>query len=272
MAHGGRRGFTLIELLLVMLIIAILLAFLMPAVGTVRRAMKVRETERRVEQLNTYVELYKTVYGDYPPSAAPKIGAAGYPWKYPVFYKGGDINNQGQYSLDCLSGGIYLTYFLLGPEGGGWSRSVYANISAEWKAPDALAGMLCDRLITVKEADNRRGIFFQDAFGYDGIWFNGLIEYSRADPREKDPSKRFARSDLYASFYWSSTRGFCGGDDPPGHIARLTGQTSMPFVIVAPGPDHLFGYYVWDPSIDGGIWKADATRGMTDDICNFQHD
>ena len=266
----GSRGFTLIELLLVMLIIAILLAFLMPAVGTVRRAMKIRETERRVNQLNTYVELYKTVFNDYPLSMMP----SGSNYNYPPFYRGNKgygVTDQAQWGLGGYPGGLYLVYFLLGPEGGGWRKSTYPTISAEWKAPDGLAGMVCDRLIGLNsENPYRAGYFFEDAFGYDGIWYNGLIQYARADTRQKNPAKRFGRYDMYSPYYWSSTRGYCHGDGPDANIQRLTAQTTMPFVIVAPGPDHLLGYYVWDDSLQA--WRADASKGMTDDICNFQHD
>ncbi len=61
------RAFTLVELLTVIVIIGMLVALLIPAIGAVMRRTKDFRTATDIAKLEQAVELYKDKYGDYPP-------------------------------------------------------------------------------------------------------------------------------------------------------------------------------------------------------------
>lgn len=65
--HGRRRrGFTLIELLVVIAIIAILVAILMPVIGSVQEKARQARCSANIMQIATALKAYKTDYGRYP--------------------------------------------------------------------------------------------------------------------------------------------------------------------------------------------------------------
>ena len=64
----NRTGFTLIELLMVILIIAGLIAILVPTVFAAFRKAKEAQVASEMNNLATALASFKNIYGDYPPS------------------------------------------------------------------------------------------------------------------------------------------------------------------------------------------------------------
>lgn len=63
---GRSRGFTLIELLVVILIIAIMLAMIFPAITAIRRAASVRKATGEAQQLANAIKQYYASYSVWP--------------------------------------------------------------------------------------------------------------------------------------------------------------------------------------------------------------
>jgi prepilin-type N-terminal cleavage/methylation domain-containing protein len=62
------EAFTLIELLIVIAVIAILAAFTVPIVSSLKRKAYISKTQAEMAQIETAIERYKAAYGIYPPS------------------------------------------------------------------------------------------------------------------------------------------------------------------------------------------------------------
>jgi len=67
--HTARGGFTLIEILAVILIISILMAFLLPAINSVRTKARVSQVRNEIAALESAIAAFKTQYGTEPPSS-----------------------------------------------------------------------------------------------------------------------------------------------------------------------------------------------------------
>jgi prepilin-type N-terminal cleavage/methylation domain-containing protein len=73
MSACNRRGFTMLELIMVVAIIAILVALLMPVLGSVQRRAKETATRTFIKSIETAIAAYEFDWGLYPPDglAAP---------------------------------------------------------------------------------------------------------------------------------------------------------------------------------------------------------
>lgn len=68
MRQTGRSGFSLVELLMVILIIAVLMALILPAIGSVRRAARNTAVKVEIDQLSTAMSQFERRFGKLPPS------------------------------------------------------------------------------------------------------------------------------------------------------------------------------------------------------------
>lgn len=133
---GHRTGFTLIELLMVVTIIAILLAMLIPAVGSVISTARIAEVRTDIGSLEGALTQFKTKYGRFPPSSII-LEESGAGWTaesisdiramFGVTFSFGiarDINGDGDMtdSLE-LTGAECLVFFLGGVQNTGFSNT-----------------------------------------------------------------------------------------------------------------------------------------------------
>jgi prepilin-type N-terminal cleavage/methylation domain-containing protein len=71
------NGFTLVELLVVISIIAVLAAFTVPVLSSVKRRQYISHTQAEMAQLATAIDNYKAAYGFYPPGNPNGVTDAG---------------------------------------------------------------------------------------------------------------------------------------------------------------------------------------------------
>ena len=91
------RAFTLIELLVVISIIAILAAFTLPIMKSLKRKEYINKTQAEMAQLETAIDSYKAAYGFYPPSNPNYPAYPGQAMFSPVSYTHLDVYKR-QYS------------------------------------------------------------------------------------------------------------------------------------------------------------------------------
>ena len=287
-------GFTLIEMLLVISIIALLMAVLVPQIGAVVQAVKVKDTEHRIGVIHAVVEDYGRVYGAYPLSTSPNpnmkaTDSDAYPfYTYPSGEKASYIFHHGTNLLHPF-GGKFLVYFLMGPNGMGWHRPknpsnasdpAYCNrfLSAEWDAPDGLSPYLRNSGCGGDSGDYPAPCFV-DAFGIEGRG-GGLIGYAAGNPRASGITKwrkdylGHTNDAFTAIYYWNCRKysGSWGDGRGTEHRDRMFGQCPYDFVLLSAGPDHLLGWRVYGMEYGGEFRKgsyADFDHGITNDIANF---
>src|SRR3989442_1061896 len=63
-------AFTLVELLVVISIIAVLAAFTIPVLNSLKRTQNLKQTQAEMANLETAIDSFKAAYGFYPPSNA----------------------------------------------------------------------------------------------------------------------------------------------------------------------------------------------------------
>jgi prepilin-type N-terminal cleavage/methylation domain-containing protein len=128
---GAPRAFTLIELLVVISIIAVLAAFAIPVMSSVKRQQYLKTARGELDQISTALENYKATYGVYPPA---------YPdGKFPdsgltnqLYYElSGTTNNTSEYVTLDNAKKIKVTDVKNAFDVGGFINCDTANKSAE---------------------------------------------------------------------------------------------------------------------------------------------
>ena len=297
-----KSGFTLIELLMVVLVIGLLVVMLVPAIGAVKRAVRISMTETRIWEIDSAIDLYKDIFGDYPPSGKP----AGVTWNYPKGwvpddpsasaeghnpgYGPFDVNNSyDQAHVATPPGGQYLTYFLFGPTRFGWTTDKH-GVSANWTPPAGLERYLTERpLRNIGHSDHYYYVtpaywFFEDAFGLTGNRFCGAILYLRANIQNRSPMvggeheyPRFIYRHIQSEWTTSCRGGgydyYTGDNEPQKNLARLLEQCPKGFALISAGANHQFGYRTKNSHANNQDREgADWDDGASDDITNFVHD
>jgi len=291
MKNRPLAGFTLIEMLLVISIIILLMAVLVPQIGAVKQAIKIKDTQRRIAMIHQVVEDYKRIYYACPPSHSPNRNMkATDTTSYPRYsYPSGDYADYLFHYPQGTSqpfGGKLLAYFLMGPTGTGWHRPKnprntadpdYRNrgITAEWEVPDGLSACLKNGPVDAGDHGAYLAPCFIDGFGLrEGR--GGIIGYAAASPQASG-LKRWSAGGNYpfrTAYYWdcrkvSGSWGDGRGDD---HMNRMFEQCPHDFVLLSPGPDCHYGWRVYGMRYGGQTrksWYADFKNGVTDDIANF---
>lgn len=198
-----RPAFSLVELLVVVVIIAILMAFLLPAIGNVRITTRLTQVKTEMKQLDAGIAGFKGRFGVEPPSLVviPNPSSSGVAWDaiskrrirqiWPRF----DFNNSGGLDVGyfggrdyiVLSGAECLVFFLGGIRD---SNGVLTGFSKNPRTPFALPGgtVTATNRDTFFEFDNSRLV------DVDG---DGFVEYLDTLPGQTTPY-------LYVSSYGGS--------------------------------------------------------------------
>lgn len=198
-----RFGFSLIELMIVLVIIGILAALILPALGSARRTAQIARVQSDMESLKASITQFKVRYGVDPPSSVT-LYPPGTAWSnaqsralikriWPQF----DFDNSGGLNVAAFSGATSmtltgaecLTFFLGGIRG----------------ASGALIGFSKNPRLPFTEGGSRDGPFFEFDGGYDtssSKWTGRLVDLNGNDvPEYLDPLTSQTKPYLYFSSY-----------------------------------------------------------------------
>lgn len=280
-----RRGFTLIELMIVIVVIATLLALLLPAVSSVFRTARDSQVQMEIRSLEQAIASFKTQFGIDPPSQIKLFEArSGWVtdpvsvanirsmWPRFDFDKDRDINlDTDMTDVITLRGAECLVFFLGG-----------------MRAKDTSSGNLLNAVTGFSR--NPGNPFSVQALGEvrDGPFFE--FKTNRLVPSNNDNSFLVYIDSLnghaapYAPYFYASSyegRGYSSSDLVNGttgstlsDVYRLSSTNYInpkTFQIISPGVDHMFG--------SGGIYteaSASNTRGLAskadyDNLTNFHN-
>ncbi len=282
----SRSAFSLIELLVVMVIIAILIGLLLPAINNVRRTARLTQVKAEMTQLDGGIAAFKSRYGIEPPSF---VIIAEDPsdwdpasrrtlrqiWPQFDFNLARDLNNDGDGDdVYFLSGAECLVFFL-----GGVAQAGGGTLSGFSKNPSNPFDSV---------SSNRDGPFFDgfDASRLSDVDGDGVNEFLDPLPGQATPylylSARDGRGfqpqvpgepDGFDVFNQLSGSTWADAD-----MGNLSGPYATPagaairkgsYQIISPGEDQIYGNgspFVAPTPYEPGV---QLELGQSDNISNF---
>jgi prepilin-type N-terminal cleavage/methylation domain-containing protein len=134
------RAFTLIELLVVITIIAILAAFTVPVLSSVKRRQYISHTQAELGQLTAAIDSYKAAYGFYPPGNPNYPAVRNDAMFSPLFFELlGTTNNNGTYQTLDGSASILASALTVPPANSPLGVGGFVNCSKLGAGEDAAA-------------------------------------------------------------------------------------------------------------------------------------
>lgn len=276
-----RAGFTLVELLVVIVIMAILMALILPAIGRVRTSVQVAQVSAEITQIDQAIASFKAQFGVEPPSSL-HIPAVGGTWDaksrsivrsiWPQF----DFATNGGLGNGTtpahLNGAECLVFFLGGVTAAPGSKAL-VGFSKNPRTPWTNAG------------DNKDGPFFKDfdAGRMVDIDGDGALEYLDPLPDQTTPylylssqGKLYNKTNGPATMLTEQDDFDIRGGLPNPNPADLqncyltedgrTPHRNQGYQIISPGLDASYG--------PGGVYKdgnecVGARQPEADNITNF---
>lgn len=298
-----RRGFSLVELMVVIVIIGILAALILPALGSASRTARVTEVQVEIKGLESNITAFKTEFGEEPPSGITLFEEGGAwsvasqtqirrMWPQFNFAIDRDINGDGDMGdVIVLTGSECLVFFL----GGMMATNV---VSADGSAAGGSAPVTAwtplgfsknPRNPFERSGGTRIGPFQE----FDGSRLVDVFSITPTDhdmPEYLDTLPSQANPYLYASS--NNGRGYDATDlGGPALSAPLVPVTSMTNVYLQKDDDtstvgdtseiawNQTSFQIISPGFDteygvGGIYESDGTlpparSNERDNITNF---
>lgn len=256
-----RRGFTLVELLVVIVIIAILLGLLVPAVNSAIRRVRVTAVQSEINRLSSAIVAFKAQYGTDPPSTIT-LFETGTDWALDArsralirqlwpqfdFSLNRDLNGDGDSNDQfTLESGETLVFFLGGLPQKDGTHFTLLSFTKNSQNPFSL----------VNDANRERAFYDFESSRLVDLDNDGFPEYLDSFPGQRNPI-------LYFSSYEGSGYRL---QDYPGNLLndpklpiepyREGPNLNAPpyrkgsFQLISPGPDGEYG--------PGGPYQPGAT-------------
>lgn len=273
LATTDRRGFSLVELLIVLVIIGILMALLLPAIGAARANAQAAQVVSEIADLETALAAFKAKFGMYPPSSIT-LQPPGGTWDarsrailrqmFPQFdfASSGGLTTTIVPSAVTLNASECLVFFLGGvrnPATGG-----LVGFSKHPQHPLATGG-------------SREGPFFE--FDPTRLRDNNPTGTPAFDPFPVYIDKLPSQTKPYLYFSAYDGRGYDPAESSPdltNGVYRTGAAADAPrynpdsFQLISPGFDREYGSGGFYDSTNPNNTASDITEADRDNITNFR--